>query len=444
MLGELFRQMYETDKSAVVPAEELARLAILPIDLVDQRRDDLPAKGQITIDSLPTVLSPIASPTSSGVATAADTAPPTPTSPVSSGSNSPLNTTSPLRRPSVLGKRASEDRESSFGGSEERLRRLTHSDLIQMDSPTPGSPTTTALEPPHRDGGDIEMISDPPTRQESDLVPADAGLSGLDLASPMGEKSDPVPVPTTPKAEPRDLGIATPAATPPSAKPSVRVGEPFAMDYTEEAIAKLAPAGPPPLPPRRRSLALVAAEKFGLQQDAAEILINVLAQLEYAFDNGEGGNLIQRLFSAKFRQQMLLDSGSGLVESHDPVESVFSHPIIGVEEDDKDLYDCLAELYLGGAEIEYDGKKGYKMDLLDELPPALYILMRRSQYDFVKGRQTKTNTHIPFGDTLVMDRFMAGADPEKRERSIACTRNMMRMRQRRHELKNHKVSEPSR
>lgn len=73
---------------------------------------------------------------------------------------------------------------------------------------------------------------------------------------------------------------------------------------------------------------------------------------------------------------MLLDSGDGLVESHPPVENVFVHPIIGVEEEGKDLYDCLAELYLGGAEIEYDNKKGYKMDLLDHLPPMLYIQMR--------------------------------------------------------------------
>jgi ubiquitin carboxyl-terminal hydrolase 25/28 len=37
-----------------------------------------------------------------------------------------------------------------------------------------------------------------------------------------------------------------------------------------------------------------------------------------------------------------------------------------------------------------------------------------------------------------MDRFLAGADAEKRERSIALTRDMMRMRAQRHELNNHK------
>lgn len=148
---------------------------------------------------------------------------------------------------------------------------------------------------------------------------------------------------------------------------------------------------------------------------------------------------------------MSLESTDGSPpQTNEPVESVFVHPIIGVEEDGKDLYDCLSELYLGGAEIEYEGKKGFKMDLIDELPPLLYIQMRvscdrllkltpqRSQYDPIKRAQTKTNTHIPFGRKLVMDRFLASADPAKRQRSITLTREMMQMRARRHELKNHK------
>jgi hypothetical protein len=53
-----------------------------------------------------------------------------------------------------------------------------------------------------------------------------------------------------------------------------------------------------------------------------------------------------------------------------------------VEEEGKDLYDCLAELYLGGADIEYEGKKGHMMDLMDRFPPMLYIQMR------VSGRET--------------------------------------------------------
>jgi ubiquitin carboxyl-terminal hydrolase 25/28 len=70
--------------------------------------------------------------------------------------------------------------------------------------------------------------------------------------------------------------------------------------------------------------------------------------------------------------------------------------------------------------------------------PQMTTNPQRSQYDYAKRSQTKTNTHIPFDRTLVMDRFLAGAEPDKRERSITLTRDMMRMRARRHELKNHK------
>ena len=89
-----------------------------------------------------------------------------------------------------------------------------------------------------------------------------------------------------------------------------------------------------------------------------------------------------RLFSCKYRQQTFYESSSGTVEAQTPVESVFVHPIIGVEEEGKDLYDCLAELYLRGDEIEYEGKKGYMMDLMDTFPPMLYIQMRVSRVEF--------------------------------------------------------------
>jgi ubiquitin carboxyl-terminal hydrolase 25/28 len=75
---------------------------------------------------------------------------------------------------------------------------------------------------------------------------------------------------------------------------------------------------------------------------------------------------------------MFFESAEGNSEGQAPVESVFVHPIIGVEEEGKDLYDCLGELYLTGSEIEYEGKKGYIMDLMDQFPPMLYIQMRVS------------------------------------------------------------------
>lgn len=76
---------------------------------------------------------------------------------------------------------------------------------------------------------------------------------------------------------------------------------------------------------------------------------------------------------------MFVESADGVLTGQTPVESVFVHPIIGVEEEGKDLYDCLGELYLRGSEIEYEGKKGYIMDLMERFPPLLYIQMRVSK-----------------------------------------------------------------
>lgn len=96
---------------------------------------------------------------------------------------------------------------------------------------------------------------------------------------------------------------------------------------------------------------------------------------------------LSSLYSCKYRQQTVYESSSPssddqpTYDTQTPVESVFTHPIIGVEEEGKDLYDCLAELYLGGSAIEYEGKKGFMMDLMDEFPPMLYIQMRVSNLE---------------------------------------------------------------
>lgn len=267
LLRDLFMEMYDTETSAVVPQEDLARLAILPVDLISQRRDAIPSRPQVTIDTMPTVLSPILSPVSSGAATMADTCPPTPQSIVSSPPTTPRSA-SPDQveptRPSVLGKRASQDRDSQFGGSQERLRGYpTGESLVEMDSGASSPPLLVDSE------GDA-LMRPRPAREGSLLTP---GLKQLGITSPDKE---------TESDWQRSVDSATASAVPTASSLPPR------------------PKSPPLLPPRRTSMALVAAEKFGLQQDAAEILINVLAQLEYAFDKPSQGeatpitNLVQQ------------------------------------------------------------------------------------------------------------------------------------------------------
>lgn len=217
--------MYKTTNAAVTPREELARLAILPLDQVSERKDSImpPEKSRVTIDSLPTILSPCSTAGSSGAATANDTVPNTPVL-----AESPPSTTTPLwseRRGSVLGKRASEDRDSVFGSSEERTRRPTgmSENLIDLEDSGPPTPTRSQSVPLHGRN-----------REDSELTAPAADLSQLDLASPLT------------KAQ----GVS-------DETPSSPVKEPGAADEPT------APSAPPPLPPRRKSMALVAAEKFG-------------------------------------------------------------------------------------------------------------------------------------------------------------------------------------
>lgn len=66
--------------------------------------------------------------------------------------------------------------------------------------------------------------------------------------------------------------------------------------------------------------------------------------------------------------------------------------------------------------------------------------VQRSQFDLTTGRERKTNTHIPFGQTLSMDRYLSSGDPVKREKSMGITREMTRLRGNLHQLQDRKVS----
>ncbi|EIW70776.1 hypothetical protein TREMEDRAFT_68214 [Tremella mesenterica DSM 1558] len=385
----LFIQLYLSEASAVRPEEELAYLAITRPE-VDQiieppapTRDAFSGINDIPSPSSTKVATPEYSPSRTDLSL--------PSSPVAT----------PTREQSILGKRQSTDRDSD-GGISPGARPRLKSDDYEMESPTDANHSMDTARNLSPDSGPIQRGSSPSMT---------ARILSLDIKSPPEDSLD----------------VVLPNSNITSSPTNILV--------------------PPPLPPRpRRESTLASGLKFGLQQDSAEVLINVLSQLESAFeppvakDGTKGTNLIQQLYSCKYRQQIIFQTPEGVKEAREPVEGVFVHPIIGVEEEGKDLSDCLAELYLGGSDIEYEGKKGAMMDLMDEFPPMLYIQMRRSQFDLATGRERKTNTHIPFGQTLSMDRFLATADRQAREASIVLTQEMMNVRHRLHQLRNHKVS----
>ncbi|WRT66247.1 uncharacterized protein IL334_003200 [Kwoniella shivajii] len=430
----LFLQLYKSELPSVRPDEELAYLAITrpEVDAIVEPQiapPPQPSTSRLTLDDIPDIPD-IPSPSSTQVA-----------SPITSPVLTPVDNGKPHeassstdredKESSILGKRASEDRDDSSRSSQEYFRHKSEG-AHDVDSPT------------EMEIDDFELVTKPPPDSPS----ATMDLTHLDLKSPIPESKDEF-------IENFDI--------PDQAEIESGNGK---APLQEEEVKYDPPSVPPPLPPRphlAKKDTLSSGLRFGLQQDSAEVLINVLSQLELALDqpslrDGEkGSNLIQSLFSCKYHQQIIYETAASssasssspsafkskrresvLYDAQTPVESVFVHPIIGVEEEGKDLSDCLAELYLKGADIEYEGKKGYMMDLMDTFPDMLYIQMRRSQYDPATGRERKTNTHIPFDRTLSMGRFLVGADPQKREEAIELTREMVRIRTRLHQLRNHK------
>ena len=326
----LFLQLYKSDFSSVRPEEELAYLAITrpEVDAIVES-PKIQETQPTSLDSIPDIpdlpnIPDMPSPTSTAIGSPEST----PTVPMSSLPGSPGRSGRPgglARSQSVLGKRQSEDQEdltpSPAVGDRTRLRSET------MESEAAAMEVERENEAEQVEGGEGDDTLVPDTSPVQNM-------SALQLKSPES------------------------------------------------------PAVPPPLPQRpapQRKDTLASGLRFGLQQDSAEVLINVLTQLEMAFDpltatEGEEKkpNLISDLFSCKYRQQTFYESSDGGLEAQTPVESVFVHPIIGVEEQGKDLYDCLGELYLRGDEIEYEGKKGRMMDLMETFPPMLYIQMRVS------------------------------------------------------------------
>ncbi|OCF36740.1 hypothetical protein I316_01336 [Kwoniella heveanensis BCC8398] len=437
----LFLQLYKSELPSVRPDEELAYLAITRPEVDAIVEPELHASpeatatakpSKLTLDSIPDIPD-IPSPSSTQVATPASTP---------GAKNVNLPSTSPLdprggSDVSVLGKRASEDRDDSSRSSLE-LEHVRHKseggDIVE------GFERVARTQSPMEvDTDDFELIPKP---DQAPSPSATMDLGHLDIKSPPPESDA-----TAAGGSYAEDDYFASKGRQDTLKPPI--------PQQEEKFDP--PSVPPPLPPRpnfAKKDTLSSGLRFGLQQDSAEVLINVLSQLELALDepssnDGEkGSNLIQRLFSCKYRQQIIYESPSSpstspskstpRYEAQTPVESVFVHPIIGVEEEGKDLSDCLAELYLKGADIEYEGKKGFMMDLMDEFPDMLYIQMRRSQFDPTTGRERKTNTHIPFNQTLSMGRFLVGADAKKREESIELTREMTRVRTRLHQLRNHK------
>jgi ubiquitin carboxyl-terminal hydrolase 25/28 len=150
-----------------------------------------------------------------------------------------------IRASSVLGKRPSEDRDDSSRSSEDNSRQKNDGfeDLGDI------TPIQAGVE------DDYELVSGLSIEGRVESPSAATDLGALKLKSP--------------ELETREAQVTMPDPPP------------------MEDLSNDNSTVPPPLPPRptvARKDTLASGLRFGLQQDSAEVLINVLTQLEMAFD----------------------------------------------------------------------------------------------------------------------------------------------------------------
>ncbi|KAF2500070.1 cysteine proteinase [Lophium mytilinum] len=165
---------------------------------------------------------------------------------------------------------------------------------------------------------------------------------------------------------------------------------------------------PPPVPPRPKTVAhektvLQKAESAAQQQDAAEILNNILDLLRCAMkgdsvmEDGEQKDKITDLFFSRIKT---VQSGNGETSTtfqlHD---NIFASP----GDYARHLYRALDDEFdLGPVE----GTDKVKYDEINRLPPILMINVRRLAYDKESKKTTRVESHLRLDDVLYLDRYL--------------------------------------
>jgi len=139
--------------------------------------------------------------------------------------------------------------------------------------------------------------------------------------------------------------------------------------------------------------------------------------------------VVKSLFYGKSRQRVLpVEEDSKRSSSCHVKEDIFSHLSIHVSDGKLDLYDGLADYFCDT--VEFQGKQA-KMEVeLLELPPILQIQLQRVKFDRKTGQAFKAQSYVKFEESLVMDRFMEGADSGKKETSLTLQAEIRRGRER--------------
>ncbi|KAK8254483.1 hypothetical protein HDK77DRAFT_2653 [Phyllosticta capitalensis] len=160
------------------------------------------------------------------------------------------------------------------------------------------------------------------------------------------------------------------------------------------------PNHPPPVPPRNTPSKI----PYTMQQDASEILNNILTHLSNAIrfqgfgEDGEQIDLVKQLFFGKERAFKRI---KGETTGH---VLLFNAQNITVVDRPKHVYEALDDLM--DRNIVEGSEKTEEWSAITELPPILKLDVKRLGFDREKAQTTRSEHHLGLDDTIYMERYL--------------------------------------
>ncbi|KAK8186701.1 hypothetical protein BC567DRAFT_259913 [Phyllosticta citribraziliensis] len=192
------------------------------------------------------------------------------------------------------------------------------------------------------------------------------------------------------------------------------------------------PDHPPPVPPRTQP-SPAPKVSYTMQQDASEILNNILTHLSNAMrpervdEDGEQIDLVKQLFFGKERAFKRI---KGETTGH---VLLFNAQNITVVDRPKHVYDALDDLM--DKNIVEGSEKTEEWSAITELPPILKLDVKRLGFDREKAQTTRSEHHLALDDTIYMERYLDNETVmEKRQISWERKARVKALKERREKL----------
>ncbi|OWO97968.1 hypothetical protein B2J93_3766 [Marssonina coronariae] len=287
-----------------------------------------------------------------------------------------------------------------------------------MDGPISGPqlpPRSTSSTPLQSVVEDIEMVDNPIGKVETPDDSSETTLVDLDPVSANGEN------------EARSEGNS----------PSDNVNAMSDSDAVmtnggiEPETCLSAPDKPPPIPPRNKPDLSISINghsslsndgdgdllSFGAQQDVTEVMGNITHRLQCAIkptgfeDDLEQIDIIRDTIYGT--NTTYIEKGSSTATKLEAWPYLMAYP--GKEGVIRDIYEALDVTY-DQQMIDVEKGKAPQYASISKLPPILQIQVQRSGYDNILKKPAKNSTHMPFFETIYMDRYIANEDPAAMQR----------------------------